>query len=195
MLEAWKRFQTGEIVVCCCMLASGILMAVYPEISALVICVILGILCLAAGINSLIQYGKLGGMGVFFRFDLSFGVCCILAGLLFLVRPRGAAALLPVALGIYMLACGLLEIQLSCEMRRLGAHGAGFLLVLGAIGAGLALFLLINPFKGVKAVMVFAGISLIVSGAEGLYTIGCIKRALREESNIEIVEGKWRPAE
>ena len=49
MKALWKKFQVCAIAVSVCMLILGIVMLVWPEISAVTICVILGALCAAAG--------------------------------------------------------------------------------------------------------------------------------------------------
>lgn len=192
MRETWKRFKTFAIVVSCCMLALGLLMVIYPRVSALTVCVLLGILCLVAGGYSLVRYFRLGVFGAFFRFDLTFGICCIIVGVLFLAHPNGAAALMPIALGIYLLIAGVTDIQLSAELRGLGG-GWVLSLILSILDVIAALLLLFNPFEGVSAVMIFAGASLIISGIQGLYTVICITKSLKDD--IKFVEGKWTPVE
>ena len=102
MKELWKRFQVGAVVVSACMLILGIVMLVWPDISAMTVCVILGILCAVAGVYKLVRYFRLGFAGVFFRFDLGAGILYILAGLLLLLHPQDAMTILPMAAGIYI---------------------------------------------------------------------------------------------
>lgn len=45
MKEMWRQFRKGAIVVSCGMLALGILMALWPDISALTVCIVFGIFC------------------------------------------------------------------------------------------------------------------------------------------------------
>ena len=53
MKALWKKFQVSAIAVSVCMLILGTVMLVWPEISAVTICVILGALCAAAGVYKL----------------------------------------------------------------------------------------------------------------------------------------------
>lgn len=80
MKEMWRQFRKGAIVVSCGMLALGILMALWPDISALTVCIVFGIFCIVAGVYAMVRYFKLGVAGIFFRSDLSFGICSILGG-------------------------------------------------------------------------------------------------------------------
>ena len=50
MKETWKQLKKGAVGVSCCMLALGILTILWPDISALTVCIILGIFCIAEGI-------------------------------------------------------------------------------------------------------------------------------------------------
>lgn len=90
MKETWKQLKKGAVGVSCCMLALGILTILWPDISALTVCIILGIFCIAEGIYMIVRYFKLGLAGIFFRSDLFFGICSILLGTLLLIHPYGA---------------------------------------------------------------------------------------------------------
>lgn len=103
MKEMWRQFRKGAIVVSCGMLALGILMALWPDISALTVCIVFGIFCIVAGVYAMVRYFKLGVAGIFFRSDLSFGICSILLGVLLLLHPYGAVVFLPIAVGFFMI--------------------------------------------------------------------------------------------
>lgn len=195
MKEVWKQFRMGAIVVNCCMLALGVLMVIWPGISALTVCIVLGILCIAMGVYELVRYFKLGVAGIFFRYDLSLGICGILAGVLLLLHPHGAVALLPIAAGLYIIIGSILNIQMSVEMRRLRLGNWVAVLILGIIDLAFAMFLLINPFQGVVALMIFVGITLIVGGIQNFYLIYCITKAVKAAKNNKIVDVEWNVVE
>lgn len=180
MDESWKRFRIWAVLVSTCMLLLGILMIVWPEISAVSVCTVLGVLCIIMGVYELIRYFKLGFAGIFFRFDLSLGVCNILAGVLLLLHPHGAVAFLPVAAGIYLMVGGVFDIQLSVEMRRFGFKNWGVSLALGILTTIFAVCLLFDPFHGAAALMIYLGVSLIFSSIQNFYTIFYISRVGKE---------------
>ena len=188
MTARWKQFRRGALLVSCCMLALGILMLIWPEISALAVCIILGILCTVAGVYELVRYFKLGLAGVFFRFDLTFGICSILIGVLLLVHPYGAITFLPIAAGFYMIIGSVLDIQVAVEMRRFRLGSWGLSLALGIVSILLALFLLINPFAGAKALMILIGAALILGSIQTFYSIHCISKAVKASRNDQIID-------
>ncbi len=192
MKESWKRFRRLSLVISFCMLALGIVMVIWPEISAVAVCCVLGIICLATGIYEMVRYFNLGFAGLFFRFDLTLGICSILAGILLLLHPAGAAALLPFAAGLYIITGSVFDIQSSVEMRRLGIGNWWLSMALGIVSTIFAFFLLLNPFQGVAALMVFIGISLIVGSIQNLYTVHCISSAVKASRKDDVIDVSWR---
>ena len=193
MKALWKRFQTGAIAVSVCMLILGIVMLVWPEISAMTVCVILGILCALAGVYKLVRYFRLGFAGVFFRFDLGAGILYILAGLLLLLHPQDAMTILPMAAGIYILFGSVMDIQIAVEMHRFGLGNWVLSLILGILDTLLGFYLLFNPFSGASALMMAIGICLIIGSIQSLYSIFCITKVIRESKKDRIIDVEWSP--
>lgn len=195
MQGKWKQFRSMALAMSFCMIVLGIVMVIWPKISAVFVCSILGIICIATGICEMIRYFKLGFAGLFFRFDLTLGICSILAGILLLLHPAGAAALLPLALGLYMIIESVFDIQASVEMKRSGLRSWGVSMALGIVTVILAFFLIRNPFGGTAALMVFAGISLIAESIRNLHTIHCISNAVRSGRKDDVIEVSWKSAD
>ena len=193
MKALWKKFQVGAIAVSVCMLILGIVMLVWPEISAVTICVILGALCAAAGVYKLVRYFRLGFAGVFFRFDLGAGILYILAGLLLLIHPQDATAILPMAAGIYILFGSVMDIQTAVEMYRFGLGNWVLSLILGILNTLLGFYLLFNPFSGASALMMAVGICMIVGSVQNLYSVFCISKAIRDSKKDRIIDVEWTP--
>lgn len=191
MKELWKRFQVGAVVVSVCMLILGIVMLVWPDISAMTVCVILGILCAVAGVYKLVRYFRLGFVGVFFRFDLGAGILYILSGLLLLLHPQDAMTILPMAAGIYILFGSVFDIQIAVEMHRFGLRNWVASLVLGILDTILGFYLLFNPFSGAAALMMAIGICLIIGSVQNLYSVFCINKAIRESKKDRIIDVEW----
>lgn len=191
MRNTWKKFRIGAIAVSSVMLALGILMILWPDISALTVCVILGAFCITAGIYAMVRYLKLGLAGVFFRFDLTFGICSILSGTVLLFHPYKAAVLLPMAAGFFLVIGSAVDIQVAVEMRRFHIGNWGVAIVLGMASTALAFLLLLNPFKGAAILMVLIGVSLVTGGIQNLYSIYCVSKAVKGGKNDGIIDADW----
>ena len=191
MKEKWKQFRLWAVIFSICMLVLGVLTLIWPDISAAAVCCILGVICIGTGIYEIVRYFNLGLVGVFFQYDLVLGIFSILAGILLLIHPLGAATFLPVIAGIYIVMGSIFEIQVSVEMRRFGIGNWVLSLVLGIIGTIFAFFLILDPFDGVKALMIYLGILMIIGSIENLYTIHCISRVIKESKNNNVIDVTW----
>lgn len=194
MEKTWKSFRIWAIVLSCCVLALGLVMIIWPEISALAVCYIMGVLCVVVGVGLLIRYFNIGLAGIFFRFDLIMGICSILLGILLFVQPAGALVFLPIALGVYIITSSIFCIQLSTEFRRMGGSWA-LSLVYGIAGIILGVLLILNPFAGASALMIYAGVSLAIISIQSIYLIICISRAIKAGKNGDVIDVRWRPVD
>mgnify|MGYP000535655045 CR=1 FL=1 len=195
MKETWKQLKKGAVVVNCCMLALGILTILWPDISALTVCIILGIFCIAEGIYMIVRYFKLGLAGIFFRSDLLFGICSILLGTLLLIHPHSAMVLLPMVAGFFMIIGSVVDIQVSVEIRRFQFGNWGISMALGIISTMFAFLLILNPFQGAAALMIYIGISLIIWSIRNFYSIHCISKAVRMSKSNAVIDVEWHSAD
>ena len=189
-----ETVKKGAVGVSCCMLALGILTILWPDISALTVCIILGIFCIAEGIYMIVRYFKLGLAGIFFRSDLFFGICSILLGTLLLIHPYGAVMLLPMAAGFFMIIGSVVDIQVSVEMRRFQFENWGITMALGIISTMFAFLLILNPFQGATALMIYIGLSLVIWSIRNFYSIHCISKAIRMSKDDTVIEVEWHSA-
>lgn len=185
MSSIWRRFRTYAIILACGVMALGLVMVIWPTVSALTICYITGALCVAVGIGEIIRYFRLGNAGVFFRFDLTLGICSALVGLLLILHPTGAMAILPIAVGIYMIVESVFCLQLAVELRRLAIRSWWLSLVWGIVGVVLSLLLLAKPFEAASVFMIFIGVALIASGVQSLYLVFSFSKVLKSRDPFD----------
>ena len=190
-MEALKRYRTWAIVISCCMIALGIAMIVWPDVSALTVCYLMGVLCVAMGVCEIARYFRLGVVGILFRFDLTLGILSVLAGILLLCHPLGALTILPIIAGFYILFDSAFSIQMSAELRRFGLGSWGLTLAFGIVGAVLGVLMILNPFDGAAALMLYIGISLLIAGVESIYTVICLSRAFKSEGHQKVIDAVW----
>ena len=189
--KSLKTYKTWAIVLAVVTMVLGLVMVFWPGISAVAICYLMGAVCIAAGIYEIIRYFDLGLIGVLFRYDLFLGIMSVLAGVLLLLHPNGALVILPVILGFYIILASVFSIQISTEARHFGFSGWWGALLLGIAGAVLGVLMIFDPFKGAKALMIFTGISLLVTGIESIYAIGCISKVFRSSGHQQIIDATW----
>lgn len=194
MEKEWKQFRVAAILFGACLSILGILMMIWPGISAKVTCCLLSVLLMGTGIYELVRYFQLGFVGFFFRFDLTLGICSIIVGLSLLLNLSQAVGFLPYAIGAYMVMSSVFDIQLSVEMRRFDIGNWWLSMLFGIVGTLFAFFLFIDPFTGIHTLMMLMGLSLLISGVQSLYLVYCVSKAISigkfmEDDNL--VDAEW----
>ncbi|MFR7589916.1 MAG: HdeD family acid-resistance protein [Longibaculum sp.] len=186
-MKLFKEFRIWAILVSCSTIVLGGLMVIWPDISALVVCYVLAVLCILTGIYELMRYFKLGFIGIFFQFDLTLGICSLLVGALLLLHPDGAISFLPIAVGLYILIASVFDIQLSVEMKRYQMSSWWISFVFGIVSTLFAFFLFVDPFAK-EALMMFIGISLILSSVQNLYLLYSISKVIKVNDDGDIIK-------
>ena len=187
-METLKRYRLWAVVVSCCMIVLGAAMILRPDISALAVCYLTGALCIAMGVCEIARYFSIGVIGILFRFDLIVGILSTLAGVLLLAHPTGALTVLPIILGFYIIIDSVFSIQAAVELRRFGLGSWGLNLLLGIVGAVLGVLMILDPFDGAAALMIYMGVSLLLAGVESIYTVICLSRAFNSDAHQRVID-------
>ncbi len=155
------------------LLLVGLCLIIWPGQSANVICYVLGALALIFGIYRGYCYFKGSDSEAtgLHKYDFSLGVFSIILGLIFIVAPNAVASLLPVVMGIVILADGIFKLQKSLDLRRAGFDKWWTVLIFAAVCCVFGILLIANPFAAVKTVVVLMGITLVVDAIQNLWTL------------------------
>ena len=162
---------------------SGVFLFLFPEISSGVIGILFGVVLFVAGLSEVIgyiisikqfreeNYGKAAGAEIV----LVYSICIMALGIFFILKPEIVLQLLATIVGIFFLIDGIVKLRQEIFLfNRKDKYSFVLLaLAIALIIAGIAL--LINPFKGTRNIIVFSGISFIVSGLETCF-LSFIKR-------------------
>ena len=95
-----------------------------------------------------------------------------------------AAILIPVVIGIILLANGLLSIQKAFNLKKAGLEKWWLEFLLALLTSVLGIIICTNPFDAVATTNIFIGICLIYSGISDLVTTYYMGRAKRRIKNV-----------
>lgn len=167
-MDLLKQLRWNIILMSIVYMALGIILIVWPSETLTVTCYILAALLIALGTVSLLSYMRKDITGIIYRYDLVVGLSCIIGGVLVILKVEQLTDLIPVILGFLVTISGILKIQNSIDMLRLG-HGTWHVaFILAIINIVFGVVLLINPFA--KEVLVACiGVALVYSGVTDLY--------------------------
>lgn len=154
-------------------IAAGVLALAYPDITLLVLGLILGVYLLIAGTVAVVTAaGEEMSPGVRTA-QIVVGFLAALAGLICLVRPGASVLAVLLAVAFWFTLVGI------ADLTRAAVEPEGRILygLLGAIEIAAGVILLVDPDIGLTTVALLAGIGLIVRGSLEL-VVGLAMRGL-----------------
>lgn len=175
-----KHLKWNLILLAVIFIALGVVLILWPGATMTTICYLLAAMLLALGVVSLINYLRKDISGIIYRYDLVVGLSAILGGILIIIKVDKLTELIPVVLGFLVTTSGILKMQNSVDMMRLG-HGTwhvAFAMAIINIAAGIVL--LIDPFEAAQVLIMCLGIALVYSGITDLYVTIAISRRLSQ---------------
>lgn len=183
-----KQIKWNLIALAVLCIALGIILILWPTEVMRVSCYMLAAMLLVIGIVSLVNYLRKDITGILYRHDLVVGLSAILGGILVIIKVDQLISLIPVILGFIVTISGILKMQNSVDLLRLGHgtwHVAFWMAILNIV---FGIVLLIDPFA--KEILVtLLGVALIYSGVTDLYvTISISRRMSDMEASYEVVQ-------
>lgn len=197
-MKLLKQLKWNLILMALAFIALGIILIIWPTETLKTSCYILAVFLIAIGVVSLISYMRKDISRILYRYDLVVGVSAALGGVLVIIKAEQLMELIPVVLGFLVTISGILKIQNSIDMFRLG-HGTWHIaFAFAIINIAFGVVLLINPFAW-EVFIACIGVALVYSGVTDLYMTIAISIRLknmqteiivREESGGNGMEGR-----
>ena len=168
------KATTWSIVLSVLMIAAGVLAICVPVIAGVTVTAIVGWLLVFSGLLHLAFAWRAGRAGAVL-WELLLGIVYGIIGFYLLASPVGGLASLTLAIAIYLLIEGVLELVLSFRLRP--APGSGWLLVDGIITLVLAVMIWGTwPSSALWVVGTIVGISMFFSGITRLMLSMAVRR-------------------
>jgi uncharacterized membrane protein HdeD (DUF308 family) len=166
--SGWLVIAMGAISI-----VAGVLAIVYPELTLLALAIFTGVnLIVLSGLSLADAFASDGDDGSR-TLSAVVGVLGVIAGLVVLRRPGETLIVLVLAIGIWLVVSGAVQVFRAFQQpedRALRLVVAGGEIVLGAL-------LLILPDLSLRSVAILAGISFILRGALAVYAGWQLHRA------------------
>ena len=157
----------------------GIVAVVIPETMVKTLGYLIGILLIAVGAVSIICYLLREAGQNYYRNDFGYGLVGIAVGVIFLNRVEWLISLLPLILGVMVLASGCGKLQEVIDMKRAGCDSWIVILIMAALNAAFGIVLIIDPFKTALLLLQLVGVGLIFSGITDCVTLFYVKHKMK----------------
>lgn len=153
----WYSIGTALITI-----ITGIVLLLVPELSGKVLGIIVGIIFLIEGINSIYKYFHREGAKLY-NLNLVFGVTYAVLGVVIILVPSSVVEFITVCLGIYMIVNGASKVNYALWLKRGNEDSWLITLATGILVAIVGVLVIFNPFASLTLTKL-AGAFLIITG-------------------------------
>ncbi|MBR3358792.1 MAG: DUF308 domain-containing protein [Solobacterium sp.] len=166
-----KQLKWRSLLLSAALIVAGVLLIVFPKLSASVICSVIGIGAIAFGIVNVVSYFLLDLKDTLYRNEFMIGVTSIISGLLIMNKQSLLIDLVPILLGLVIVASGLVKLQQSVVAYRIGYQKSLLYLILAAISVvlGLVVMFLMPGKTAADILFITIGCGLVYCGASDLF--------------------------
>ena len=153
----WYSIGTALITI-----ITGIVLLLVPELSGKVLGIIVGIIFLIEGINSIYKYFHRDGAKLY-NLNLVFGVIYAVLGVVIILVPSSVVEFITICLGIYMIVNGASKVNYALWLKRGNEDSWLITLATGILVAIVGVLVIFNPFASLTLTKL-AGAFLIITG-------------------------------
>lgn len=178
MGEYLKNMKISFILAALLYIALGLVLLLWPGTTTTVICYAFGTILAVHGLVTIVSFFFSRTAG--FAFELLLGIVSGALGVLFLVQPQIIISILPIAIGLFIVVDGLVNLKRAFELRRLEYSRWGVTLALSLVSVGLGLLVLFHPYLAAEALVMVIGGVLIYEGVSDLWAIFMLTRLTKE---------------
>lgn len=166
-----KRVNWQAVLQAFAYIVIGILMIIYPSLSASVASYIIGIAFIVFGGIQLITYFILDIADTLYRNDFVVGLMALIFGILVIVKQNFIVNLIPIILGLLMMMSGFSKLQRAVIAKRIGYSNSMVYVILATIsivfGVMVMFFLSGEAMKQILFIVIGSG--LIYCGVSDLF--------------------------
>lgn len=173
-MEAFKNFikkvKLQSLFMAIALIVIGILFIVAPANSVRIICYVAGAVMLVWGAAKIV-YFFVAGIREPGSFSLAGGVALIAFGVLLFVKPDLIAGIFTVLFGILLIVDSVVRLQEAVDLAKLKVKGWWLAAIVAAATLVLGCIIAFDPFSSAQALMIFAGVSLIIDGVIDILSV------------------------
>lgn len=176
---------------------SGIVLFVWPDMSARIVCMVLGAILVLMGVIYLVSFFS-APPGTFMKqIHLALTIVFVVIGVWILLKPDFVISLIPVIVGIILILHGLYDLQQAVYLGRSKYRFWWLALVFAGLTIALGGVLLWNPFEAMSVAIKVIGIFLVFDGLSDLWIFSMARRITRQirEAVAESMEESLRSEE
>lgn len=178
-MKTLKKLKWNVIISSVIYVALGVILLIWPEMTAKNICYVVGVISIAVGVVNLIDYIRKDYSVDEYRYNLVYGMVFILLGIFIFVKVETVISIIPVLLGFAVTISGLLKFQNAVDLVRMKYSGWGIVMIVSILNIAFGVVLIMNPFASAMILFICIGIGMIYSGVSDLIATIMLSRSIK----------------
>ena len=154
----------------------GLILIFMPEATNKVVGILVGIIFLLSGINSIYKYFHRDGAKLY-SLNIMFGILYSILGVVIILYPFSVMSFVTICLGIYLLVNGATKVNYSFWLKKGNEASWSITLATGALLIIFGILVMFNPFVGLTLTKLAGSFLLVVAVLDITDTILFKKRA------------------
>lgn len=166
-----KQLKWSNILTSIVYIVIGILLILYPDISANVISYIIGAGLCVFGAANLISYFMTDVRDSLYNNSFTLGLMTVVFGIAVIAKKDLIADLIPIILGLIIITSGLMKVQRSVVAGRIHYSASVYYAILGVISIvfGIVIMFFLSGQAASNILFIVIGCGLVYSGASDLF--------------------------
>ena len=193
-MELIKKAKWGYLFLSALYIVLGIILIIYPAQTINVICKIIGVTAVAAGIYTTVRFFLRSATTFTATAGLITGIICLVCGILLISNPDFIKSIFPFVIGIMIIIDSAFKLMTSFEIKNTTREGWLGVLVLSVIGLVFGFIIVFNAGATADFIVRIIGVSLIVEAIENLCTAAVICgkfRSFGKSERRKTIEGEF----
>ncbi len=189
MNDLLKRMKTNALLSAALYALLGLVLLIWPELSASLLCFALGLILLLCGLGDVFVFLHHRDGSLYAALHLITGVILAAVGLWLMARPTLVTVIIPRIVGVLICFHGIGDVGDAMTLRKNDSPRWTAALLLAVITLVLGVILVICPFQAFTTVVRLLGAFLLYDGISDLWITGQVGKALRQaEKNADAAQ-------
>lgn len=174
-----RKIKTNSLVTAILYAALGLVLLVWPALTASLFCTALGVVLIACGVVDIFIFLINRDGSVYAAIHLIAGVILLAVGVYVMLRPSLVSVVIPRIIGILICLHGVSDVGDSLTLRRSGDTRWTTALILGLVTLVLGGVLVADPFDAFTTVVRIIGLFLLYDGVSDIWITTRITKTLK----------------